>query len=95
MYDRTRDCVVKNNARLNHDNEGLELRDQGFTRPKVLFILPTRNSCVQVVETLISLSSTEQQVTSSRLSLSNELIYLRKTKNDFKTLTHFLQIKSA
>ena len=48
---RTRDRVIKNNHKLAKEGEdaGLDLRDQGFTRPKVLFILPTRNSCARMV----------------------------------------------
>ncbi|CAG8515514.1 9934_t:CDS:10 [Acaulospora colombiana] len=38
-----------------------ELRDQGFTRPKVLILLPFRNSALDLVETLIKLSGAEQQ----------------------------------
>jgi len=32
-----------------------EYRDQGFVRPKVLFIVPFRQSCLKIVETLISI----------------------------------------
>ncbi|KAI5778232.1 hypothetical protein EDC01DRAFT_697321 [Geopyxis carbonaria] len=88
---KTRDRVVKNNARLSHGNEDLELRDQGFTRPKVLFILPTRNSCVQVVETLIALSGADQQENKKRFqdtySLSADEERISKEKpEDFREL---------
>ncbi|KKY23956.1 putative nucleolus protein required for cell [Phaeomoniella chlamydospora] len=65
---KTRDRVSKNNVRLSRDTSGdmPELRDQGFTRPKVLFILPTKNSCVQFVESLVRLSSPQQQENKSR-----------------------------
>ncbi|KAH8556050.1 hypothetical protein BGW37DRAFT_479631 [Umbelopsis sp. PMI_123] len=62
---KTRDRVLKNNERIskaqkaNRDIE--EMRDQGFTRPKVVILLPFRNTAVDVVTALIELSGSEQQ----------------------------------
>lgn len=70
---KTRDRILKNNDKLHTYQEQLkngnladgaeepELRDQGFTRPKVLILLPTRNAAHEVVELLIKLSGSEQQ----------------------------------
>lgn len=70
---KTRDRVLKNNDKIRAYNDGLkngtlnsgtqepELRDQGFTRPKALILLPTRNAAYEVVEQLIKLSGSEQQ----------------------------------
>lgn len=65
---KTRDRVIKNNTRLSQSGEGeaLELRDQGFTRPKVLIILPTKQSCVRFVESIVKISAPDQQENKSR-----------------------------
>ncbi|KAJ8145340.1 hypothetical protein OY671_001576 [Metschnikowia pulcherrima] len=70
---KTRDRIIKNNEKIRAYTDALkngtlkpgavepELRDQGFTRPKVLILLPTRNAAYEVVEQLIKLSGSEQQ----------------------------------
>ncbi|CAK9436997.1 uncharacterized protein LODBEIA_P14750 [Lodderomyces beijingensis] len=61
---KTRDRIIKNTLKLHASKESgkdLELRDQGFTRPKVLILLPTRDACNEVVEAIIKLSGTDQQ----------------------------------
>ena len=59
MSHRARDRVLKANAKLRaHDySKGLpeEHRDQGYTRPRALILLPTRHSALQVVQQLINL----------------------------------------
>lgn len=75
---KTRDRVLKNNNKLHSVQEAIkagktgveepELRDQGFTRPKVLILLPTRESCYELVEMLIKISGSEQQENKGKLN---------------------------
>lgn len=58
---KTRDKAIRNNQKIAADPEAeLELRDQGFTRPKVLVLLPTKNMCYEFVTSLLELSGLDQ-----------------------------------
>ncbi|WFD42371.1 rRNA-binding ribosome biosynthesis protein utp25 [Malassezia psittaci] len=73
---RTRQRILKNNERLakaaaaaresDNDDELPELRDQGFTRPKVLVLVPFRNSAKSWVQKWIQVSACEQVEQKSR-----------------------------
>ncbi|KAJ2677945.1 rRNA-binding ribosome biosynthesis protein utp25 [Coemansia spiralis] len=67
---KARDRERKNNAKLAKAHASGkdvgELRDRGFTRPRVLILLPFRNSAYNVVKKLLKLASAEQELNSSR-----------------------------
>jgi U3 small nucleolar RNA-associated protein 25 len=65
---KTRDRVLKNTSKLSDQagSEALDLRDQGFTRPKVLMMLPTKQACVRFVDSIVKLSKPEQQENKAR-----------------------------
>jgi len=53
---KTRTKILNNNAKHDAREESDEkLRDQGFTRPKILIIVPFKESCRKIVELMISL----------------------------------------
>ena len=56
---KTRDKILKNNQRIS-DNPDADYLDQGFTRPKVLIVVPTRDTAYQVLEKIIDKSRIDQ-----------------------------------
>ncbi|KAI8966593.1 DUF1253-domain-containing protein [Daldinia sp. FL1419] len=88
---KTRDRVIKNNAKLAKEveNSDFEPRDQGFTRPKVLMLLPTRNSAVNMVNTICALCEPEQQENRKRFDesyLDKEAKFSEDRPEDFREL---------
>ncbi|CAD6505094.1 BgTH12-00592 [Blumeria graminis f. sp. triticale] len=88
---KTRDRVIKNNAKIASGDGKLDLefRDQGFTRPKILFLLPTRHSCVRMIKMIISLCEPEQQENRKRFEdsyIDKSDIISEKKPSDFREL---------
>jgi len=77
---RTRSRVLKHNSQLlKASQEGKEvsreLRDQGLTRPKVLILMPFRDSAFSVMNILSKLLIEEGQVTvEQKYSIYNKLV---------------------
>ncbi|KAJ1326747.1 U3 small nucleolar RNA-associated protein 25 [Microdochium nivale] len=88
---KIRDRVIKNNAKLAKEGEEttFEPRDQGFTRPKILILLPTRQSAVHVVNTICSLTEPDQQEHRKRFDdsyLDKESKFGAERPEDFRDL---------
>ncbi|XP_063933679.1 uncharacterized protein LOC135145494 [Zophobas morio] len=59
---RNRSIIIKNNQRIKKNSEKgdfCEIRDQGFTRPQVLIVLPMRNAACRVVNVLLDLLASD------------------------------------
>lgn len=83
--------MIKNNAKLAKEGEEstFEPRDQGFTRPKILIILPTRQSAVHVVNTICSLTEPDQQEHRKRFDdsyIDREVKFGAERPEDFRDL---------
>jgi U3 small nucleolar RNA-associated protein 25 len=67
----------------------LDLRDQGFTRPKVLMLLPTRHSCVRMMDMIVSLCQPDQQENRKRFEegyLDKQSKFSSEKPEDFRDL---------
>jgi len=55
---KTRDYILRHNGKISKSDplSNLEFRDQGFTRPKVLVLVPFRSSCFKITNLIIKLS---------------------------------------
>ena len=69
---KNRDHILKNTARIARveDGDAPECRDQGFTRPKILFLLPTRQACYDIVNEIVTLFEPEQTENRKRFNES-------------------------
>lgn len=88
---KTRDRIIKNTARLSRDqaDSNLDLRDQGFTRPKILILLETRQSCVRYMQTITDLCDPDQVENKKRFQdafVDNEPKFSDDKPEDFKEL---------
>ena len=71
---KTRDRVVKNTEKLRKatltgatiSEDRPEMRDQGFTRPKVLIVTPFKNGAYDLIQRIVDLSGAEQQENKKR-----------------------------
>ncbi|KAG8443706.1 hypothetical protein GDO86_009034, partial [Hymenochirus boettgeri] len=73
--------VLHNNSRKRDQKAGLDeedLRDQGLTRPKVLIVVPFRESALRVVQILIGL----MEVGEKKLDVSNKKRFRREYGSD-------------
>ncbi|KAJ2119495.1 rRNA-binding ribosome biosynthesis protein utp25 [Coemansia sp. RSA 720] len=69
---KAKDHEHKNNSKLAKahasGSDAGELRDRGFTRPRVLIVVPFRNCAYRLIEKLLKLVSAEQEMNSTRFA---------------------------
>ncbi|KAI8867055.1 DUF1253-domain-containing protein [Ramicandelaber brevisporus] len=73
---KTRDSIIRHSQKIAKQQDDLangissattaEYRDQGFTRPRVLILVPYKNSAFDIVRHMIPLSGTDQQENKKR-----------------------------
>ena len=63
------DHNTSNTHQLGEDTESgsNDFRDQGFSRPKVLILLPFKNNAFEVIKMLMALSGSSQQVSTDKI----------------------------
>lgn len=88
---KTRDRVIKNNYKLHKEGTASEFepKDQGFTRPKVLMILPTRQSAVNMVKEICTICEPDQQENRKRFDdtyVDKEAPFSSERPEDFRDL---------
>ena len=84
---KTRTRILNNNAKHEARDSGEEkLRDQGFTRPKVLIIVPFKEAARRVVECIISLLHPQDKGNVSNRKRFNQdyakIVTARKDKSE-------------
>jgi len=84
---KTRTKILNNNAKHEARDDGDDkLRDQGFTRPKVLIVVPFKESCRRIVEILIGLMFPDGKARVSNRKRFNQdyqkIVKARKDKPD-------------
>ncbi|KAH6798337.1 U3 small nucleolar RNA-associated protein [Perilla frutescens var. frutescens] len=89
---KSRDLIVKNEKKLAKNQESVEsksvdddaYRDRGFTRPKVLILLPLAGIMRRVVKRLIQLTPTEQKATVENLERFCEEFGFGRTESNLE-----------
>ena len=82
-----RDRILKNTLKINADNPG-EFRDQGFTRPSVLILVPFRSHAYTIIQCLMNLSGCPVQENKKRFmdEFQSETIEMNNKSTEFNQL---------
>lgn len=65
-------AIVGARQRMRHDKKNIDARDQGFTRPTVLVILPLRNHALHFVEELLELMPAQYEQVENKARFISE-----------------------